>query len=79
MSVNAYDRILGEAGALTREEQLKLAETLSLRLQTAPVSSPSKPRWEDYAGKGVPLQCGEDAQAWVKRSRQESDHRRKIA
>jgi hypothetical protein len=78
--VNAvtYEQVLSEAERLSREEQLQLIVRLEERLRATEVSVSARPRWEDYAGTAIFPLCGEDAQVWVTRTRQESDEGRKI-
>jgi hypothetical protein len=65
------------ATQLPPAEQRQLAETILLRL-TSGVDTPQSIRraWREIRG-GVPFPlCGEDAQAWVTRSRQEGEEQR---
>jgi len=78
MAVSAYQRLLSEAERLSREEQLLLIERLVERLRITGASALDRPRWEDYAGTAPYPLCGEDAQAWVKRTRSESDEGRRL-
>jgi hypothetical protein len=58
-------------------EQKQLAETILQRL--APGSPPNGPRrrsWREIRGSVPYPVCGEDAQAWVSRSRREAEEHR---
>ena len=72
------ERILREAEQLPPDEQLRLIERLAARLRTRPEPGKKRPRWEDLAGTAPYPLCGEDAQEWVSRTRQEADDRRKV-
>jgi hypothetical protein len=63
---------------LSREEQLLLIEHLVAHLRVGEALAPESRRWEDYAGTAPRPLCGEDAQVWVTRTRQESDADRSI-
>ncbi len=78
MSRRRYLRVLGEAERLPHEEQLLLIERLAGRLRHAQSFVPAAPRWEDYGGSGSHPLCGEEAQTWVSRTRQESDDSRRM-
>jgi hypothetical protein len=73
-----YERVLREAEALGRQDQLLLVERLAARLRASEASTGPRPRWEDLAGTAPHPLCGEDAQAWVSRTRQESDDHRRL-
>ncbi len=72
----AYENILREAEQLPREQCLMLIERLIYRMRTAGTTENGAPAWEDYAGSAPYPLCGEDAQEWIRRSRQESDRKR---
>lgn len=78
MSSSVYEQVAREAGALSREEQLLLIARLAEHLSSLPSRQLRKgrPRWEDFGGKALSPLCGEDAQQWVTRTRQESDQHR---
>jgi hypothetical protein len=65
------------AARLSIAEQRQLAENILQRLASEGDAPPSPRRaWREIRGSvSFPL-CGEDAQAWVTRSRQESDGQR---
>jgi hypothetical protein len=66
------------AAQLPPADQKKLAEGILQHLASVapPVQTPRRRSWREVRGSvSYPL-CGEDAQAWVSRSRQESDEQR---
>jgi hypothetical protein len=77
MSTGEYARVLGEAEHLSPDEQRELVEALLRRLRTRRESAEGVPRIEDLAGTAPDPLCGEDAQAYVSRSRKEWDEREK--
>ena len=66
------------AAQLPPAEQKQLAETilrdLAAKSQTA--APPRRRSWREIRGSVPHPLCGEDAQAWVSRSRRESDEQR---
>jgi hypothetical protein len=78
MASTECERILREAEQLPPKDQLELIERLIARLRLRPEPGEKRPRWEDLAGTAPYPLCGEDAQEWVSRTRQEADDRRKI-
>jgi hypothetical protein len=78
MSALVYDRVLRDAESLSREEQLLLIERLAGRLRATGEPAGARPSWEDHGGTAPFPLCGEDAQAWVSRTRQESDEGRHV-
>jgi hypothetical protein len=78
MAAPTYEQILREAEALPREERQRLIEELAAHLRTEEAPTEPRLRWEDFAGTAPYPMCGEDAQAWVSRTRQESDDGRRI-
>ena len=78
MVSSVFEYVASEADGLASDEQLRLIARLAERLATAGASQPvkSRPRWEDFAGSSAAPMCGEDAQDWVTRTRQESDQQR---
>ena len=71
-----YERVLKEAETLARPDLLLLVERLVARLRATEPPARPRVRWEDLAGSAPYPLCGEDAQAWVSRTRQESDDAR---
>jgi hypothetical protein len=78
MSLPVYEQVVREADALPRKEQLRLIARLATQLSLPEERQAPKnaPRWEDVEGVTSHPMCGEDAQRWVTRTRQESDERR---
>ena len=76
MVSSVFDQVAREADALPSDEQLRLIARLAERLAARPAEN--RPRWEDFAGSVASPMCGEDAQDWVTRTRQESDQQRAI-
>lgn len=75
MSTLTYDEVVESAERLSPEEQRLLIERLRADLRTKREFHGKRPRWEDLAGTAPYPMCGEDAQAWVSRTRAESDGR----
>lgn len=75
MVSSVFDQLAREADGLAADEQLRLIARLAQRLAAAGATPPAKsrPRWEDFAGSSAAPMCGEDAQNWVTRTRQDSD------
>ncbi len=78
MASPVYERVLKEAESLERQDQLLLVEQLIAHLRASDAPAKPRPRWEDLAGTAPYPLCGEDAQEWVTRTRQESDDRRSV-
>jgi hypothetical protein len=78
MASSVYEQVVREADSLPPEEQLRLIARLAGRLSPPHGQQPQShaPRWEDSAGIASHPLCGEDAQHWVTRTRQESDQHR---
>ena len=78
MISSVFDHVAREADALPSDEQLRLIAHLAERLATVGAARPAenRPRWEDFADSVSSPMCGEDAQRWVTRTRQESDQQR---
>jgi hypothetical protein len=70
-----FQTLLQQTATLTPEEKLRLIAHLadSLR-QSAP--APQRRKWSEIRGAAPYPLFGEDAQAWITRSRQESDEHR---
>jgi hypothetical protein len=67
MSV-VYDELLKQV-----EEQLRLAAYLLERARQAMTEEKPQYKWSDICGRYAYPMLGEDAQAWVTRTRRESD------
>lgn len=77
MASTDCQRILREAEQLPRDEQLRLIERLVVRLRTRPEPGGKPLRWEDFAGTAPYPMCGEDAQDYINRMRDEWEEREK--
>lgn len=78
MTTLANDELaeLTERAERLSPEQLQVfIERLTAHLRTELTTPESELRWEDAAGIAKYPLCGEDAQAWVSRTRAESDER----
>ena len=65
--------IIRQAEVLAPEEQLHLIALLAGKAQHAYRQAPPRRKWCDICGAAPYPLTGEDAQAWVSRSRQEGD------
>lgn len=65
-------KVLREVDNLTIEEIGELIVHLQMKIKTAPL----RRRWAEIAGKAPYPLAGEDAQAWVSRTRREADLQR---
>jgi hypothetical protein len=77
MASTECERILREAEQLPPDEQLELIERLAARLRTRPEPGKKRPRWEDFAGVAPYPLCGEDAQEYISKMRDEWEEREK--
>ena len=66
------------AAQLPPTDRRQLAETILRELDAAanPAGSPRRRSWREIRGTVPYPLCGEDAQAWVSRSRRDSDEQR---
>lgn len=64
--------------ALTMEEDLELIDHLVHKIRATHGSLPTRRKWSEICGTAPHPLTGEDAQAGVKRNRQESDSHRDI-
>jgi hypothetical protein len=78
MTDELLDTLIRQSELLTSDEQLVLASRLieKARYATRPVSNMPHRKWAEIRGRVAHPLAGEDAQAWVSRSRQESDSQR---
>jgi hypothetical protein len=74
MSVT-YDELLKQVDTLQIEEQLRLASYLLERARRAVTREKPKRKWAEIRGMATYPMLGEDAQAWVTRTRREWDER----
>jgi hypothetical protein len=65
------------AAQLPPAERRQLAETILRDLEAAGPTAARRRSWREIRGSVPYRLCDEDAQAWVSRSRQESDDHRK--
>ena len=77
MSVQDVDRVLRDAETLTPEQQLQLIERLAARLRARHQTGGKRPRLEDLAGTAPYPLCGEDAQEYISKMRDEWEEREK--
>lgn len=77
MASTDCERILREAEQLPPDEQLELIERLIARLRLRPKPGEKRPRWEDLAGTAPYPLCGEDAQDYISKMRDEWEEREK--
>lgn len=66
--------ILKEIESLSSDEQRELVERLAR--QGTSSNTAEAPKWADIRGSATYPMMGEDAQAWVTRTRREADERR---
>lgn len=72
--------LLQQVEQLTPEEQLELIRQVAEGLKKSEAIDKPKPRWSDLKGLASYPMLGEDAQAWVSRTRQEADqHRERVS
>jgi hypothetical protein len=75
MSARELDDIVQRTEALTADEKLQLAAILIERARQTDSAGTATPRWSDLRGQVSAPALGEDAQAWVIRTRQENSPR----
>jgi len=76
MSTKTLDNLMQQAVSLTVDEQLLLASYLVDRVRMAYPQSVARRKWREIRGRSQALLTGEDAQAWVSRTRREADEQR---
>lgn len=76
MSAQVLNELLERTGALTPEEQLWFIAQLAEKIRAAYPGPGPRRKWRDLRGKASYPLLGEDAQAWITRTRQESDEHR---
>ena len=72
----SYEEVQALAAQLPRAEQLRLAQSLLGNGESAAYQPRKGRKWAEIMGAVAYPLCGEDAQAWVSRSRAESDESR---
>ena len=79
MSVQLLENLKKQAESLPVQEQLQLAAYLLEQASKVHVPAPERPKWSEIRGLFAHPLTGEDAQAWVSRTRRESDeHRERV-
>jgi len=80
MSAQLLDLLTEQSEQLTSDEQLTLAMRLIDRVRQGTHAQPGsqKRKWRDIQGSLPHPLTGEDAQAWVTRTRREGDQRRDV-
>lgn len=80
MAAQLLDLLTEQSQQLTDDEQLTLAMRLIERVRQGTGAQPKsqKLKWRDLRGALPYPAAGEDAQAWVTRTRREGDQRRDI-
>ena len=76
MALRAEDVYERYVKMLTKDEQQRLCELLNTQLASS-IENPAK-FWRDFAGIAPYPLAGEDAQAWLSRSRREDDEHRML-
>lgn len=76
MEQETLEDIQRRVEALTPNEQLSLVVYLVQRIRDAYSDDQPRPKWSDLCGLAPCPMMGEDAQAWVTRTRRESDEQR---
>jgi hypothetical protein len=77
MSEDGLREIIEKVDLLTTEEQLRLIATLAERARVSTrVGSTPRRKWSDLRGLLSHPACGEDAQAYISRTRREADAKR---
>jgi hypothetical protein len=76
MASKAVIDIARQAEALTPEEQLRLIALLAGKAQQAYRATAPRRQWREICGAAPYPLAGEDAQAWVSRTRLEDDRSR---
>jgi hypothetical protein len=78
MTPSLFDNVTKTVDALPLDQQRQLLVHLAAKLGSTgePTESQNPMRWEDVSGTSNRPMCGQDAQNWVRQTRQESDQRR---
>jgi len=76
MTTTLLNDLIEKADTLTAEDQWRLANHLVQRvLHNLPVARPQR-KWREIRGLAKPSLFGEDAQAYISRTRREGDEQR---
>ncbi len=76
MTTARYDDVLRLAESLTLDDRLQLIAELASETRSAIAAAEPRLKWIDLLGSVPHPALGEDARAWVSRTRQESDDAR---
>ena len=76
MTASCYQEILTLVDALSAAERKQLIAHLTAAENESSDDAEARPRWTDLIGTAPYPALGEDAQAWVTRTRRESDEAR---
>jgi len=79
MVPNGLQDVLDRAGALDAEDQLRVIAHLAEQIRRSRAPETPRRRWREIAGAAPGPLLGEDAQAWVTRTRREGDEGRERA
>lgn len=71
-------QVIALAAQLPPAERRQLAESILRDLESVPAPPARRRSWREIRGSVPYPLCGEDAQAWVSRSRRESDEHRGV-
>lgn len=77
MSTEMLNNLIKQAEALSPDEQLRLAAYLVERARQ--ISSSPRRKWREIRGLARPSLFGEEAQAYITRTRREADEHRASA
>jgi hypothetical protein len=75
VSARELDDIVQRTEGLTADEKLQLAAILIEQARQSETAGVMTPRWRDLRGRVTAPALGEDAQAWVSRTRQDNSPR----
>jgi hypothetical protein len=76
MGIPNLNELVEQAAQLPPGEQLRLAAMLIERALEKYPAAPTRRKWREIRGTAPYPMMGEDAQAWVTRTRREGDHHR---
>ncbi len=76
MSLTQLDQAIRQVEALTPDERLQLIARVAGRIRLSRKPETLRRKWAEISGAAVYPLMGEDAQAWVERTRREdTEHR----
>jgi hypothetical protein len=76
MATDVLEELIKRAESLTPDEQLRLIAHLAEKARQAYQPPPLRRQWREICGAAPYPLLGEDAQAWVSRTRREGDEHR---